>query len=312
MKINVLLKTLVDAELGEGQKTSGNNHSYHCPRCGHSKRKLEVNFTDHPKGVNPFNCWTCGDFKGRSVMALLKAVGAPLSAIEKARSYVKYTDFGEDNTQTEEVQLPAEFIPLSDENTKKDWIWERAMKYLASRGITKGDIYKYNIGYCRAKKYRNMVVFPLYDAKGRLVYFVARSFDEKSWMKYKNPQASKDIVPNEHLINWDIPVILVEGVFDAIAVKRNALPLLGKHIQKSVMRKLLNSPAGKIYIALDRDAINEAFEYCELLLDQAKEVYLVDMKRKDPSEMGFRAFTELIQQTLPVDYEGLLKYKLDI
>ena len=311
MKINVLLKTLVDAELGEGQKTSGNNFAYHCVKCGHRKKKLEVDFTDHPKGVNPFACWVC-NFKGRSVMALLKAVGAPLSAIEKARSYVKYADFGEDNTQTEEVQLPAEFIPLSDENTKKDWIWERAMKYLASRGITKGDIYKYNIGYCRAKKYRNMVVFPLYDAKGRLVYFVARSFDEKSWLKYKNPQASKDIVPNEHLINWDIPVILCEGVFDAVAIKRNAIPLLGKHIQKSVMRKLLNSPAGKIYIALDRDAINEAFEYCELLLDQAKEVYLVDMKRKDPSEMGFRAFTELIQQTLPVDYEGLLKFKLDL
>ena len=63
---------------------------------------------------------------------------------------------------------------------------------------------------------------------------------------------------------------------------------------------------------LDRDAINEAFEYAEMILDQGKEVYLVDMKRKDPSDMGFRAFTELIQQTLPVDYDGLLKFKLDL
>ena len=132
------------------------------------------------------------------------------------------------------------------------------------------------------------------------------------WIKYRNPKASKDIVPNEHLINWDIPVILCEGVFDAVAIKRNALPLLGKHIQKSVMRKILNSKSGKIYIALDRDAINEAFEYAEMILDQGKEVYLVDMKRKDPSDMGFRAFTELIQQTLPVDYDGLLKFKLDL
>ena len=157
-----------------------------------------------------------------------------------------------------------------------------------------------------------MVVFPLYDAKGRLVYFVARSFDEKSWMKYKNPQASKDIVPNEHLINWDIPVILCEGVFDAVAIKRNALPLLGKTIQKSVMRKLLNSNAGKIYLALDKDAQDEAYEYCEMLLDQGKEVYLVDMKRKDPSDMGFKAFTELVQKTMPLDYDGLLRHKLDI
>jgi len=79
-----------------------------------------------------------------------------------------------------------------------------------------------------------------------------------------------------------------------------------------MMRKLLNSPAGKIYIALDKDAQDEAYEYCEMLLDQCKEVYLVDMKRKDPSDLGFEAFTELIQQTLPVDYNGLLAHKLGI
>jgi TPP-dependent trihydroxycyclohexane-1,2-dione (THcHDO) dehydratase len=79
-----------------------------------------------------------------------------------------------------------------------------------------------------------------------------------------------------------------------------------------MMRKLLNSPAGKIYIALDRDAQIEAFEYAEMILDQGKEVYLVDMKRKDPSDLGFEAFTKLIQQTMPLDYDGLLRFKLGI
>ena len=310
-KINVLLKSLVDQALGDSKPTSGNNHSYYCPKCHHKNRKLEVDFTDNAKGVNPFACWVC-KFKGRTVAALLKAVGAPLPDIEKARSYVKYSGFEASEEQQQEVELPPEFIPLSDENIKKDWIWEKSMRYLASRGVTKGDIYKYNIGYCRAKKYRNMVIFPLYDAEGRLIYFVARSFDEKSWVKYRNPKASKDIVPNEHLINWDVPVVLVEGVFDMLAVRRNAVPLLGKTIQKSVMRKLLNSNAGKIYLALDKDAQDEAYEYCEHFLDQGKEVYLVDMKRKDPSDLGFEAFTKLIQQTMPLDYDGLLRFKLGI
>ena len=78
------------------------------------------------------------------------------------------------------------------------------------------------------------------------------------------------------------------------------------------MRKLLNSQAGKIYIALDRDAQNEAYDYCELFLDQGKEVYLVDLNRKDPSELGFKAFTKLIQETIPVNYDELLAHKLDI
>ena len=312
MAKNVLLKALVDGVLGDGVQTSGENYAYHCPRCNHKKRKLEVNFEDHPKGLNLFACWTCGDFKGRTVMALLKSLGAPLSSIEKARSYVKYVDFEPGNEQAVDVKLPKEFIQLSDPNIKKDWIWERAMKYLTSRGITNGDIHKYNIGYCRSKEYRNMVVFPLYNSKGILNYFVARSFDEKSWMKYKNPKLSKDIVPNEHLINWDVPVILCEGIFDAIAIKRNALPILGKNIQKSVMRKLLSSNAGKIYLMLDKDAQDQAYNYCELFLDQGKEVYLVDVDRKDPSEMGFVKCIESLQNTLPVDYNGLLEHKLGL
>jgi DNA primase len=245
-------------------------------------------------------------------MALLKAVGAPEADIRKARSYVKYADFEDDATIDERVELPAEFISLTDPLIKKDWIYEKAVKYLASRGITMGDIYKYQIGYCRAKKYRNMVVFPTFDEKGLLNYFVARSFDEKSWMKYKNPPVGKNIVPNEHLINWDVPVILCEGIFDAIAIKRNAIPLLGKTIQKQLMRRLLNSNAGKIYLALDKDAQDKALDYCEMFLDQGKEVYFVDLDKKDPSELGFEAFTHLVQNTQPLNYDSLLARKLDI
>src|SRR6056300_986700 len=311
MPKNILLLSLVNANLGEGQKTSRENYAYFCPKCNHHKRKLEVDFTDNPHGNNPWQCWVC-NFKGRTVMALLKAVSAPEADIRKARSYVKYADFEDDATINERVELPAEFISLTDPLIKKDWIYEKAVKYLASRGITMGDIYKYQIGYCRAKKYRNMVVFPTFDEKGLLNYFVARSFDEKSWMKYKNPPVGKNVVPNEHLINWDVPVILCEGIFDAIAIKRNAIPLLGKTIQSSLMKKIVTSVVDKIYIALDRDAIKQALKFCERLMAEGKEVYLVDLQDKDPSEMGFENFTRLIQNTVPLTYYDLMEQKLAI
>jgi len=56
MKINVLLKSLVDQALGDSKPTSGNNHSYYCPKCSHKNRKLEVDFTDNSKGINPWQC----------------------------------------------------------------------------------------------------------------------------------------------------------------------------------------------------------------------------------------------------------------
>lgn len=56
-------------------------------------------------------------------------------------------------------------------------------------------------------------------------------------MKYKNPPAPKDTVIFDLYINWNMPVILCEGVFDAIAIKRNAIPLLGKTVQDALLQK---------------------------------------------------------------------------
>jgi len=99
---------------------------------------------------------------------------------------------------------------------------------------------------------------------------------------------------------------------NAIAIKRNAIPLLGKNIQLELMKKIVSSFVQKIYIALDKDAIKQALHFCEQLMAEGKEVYLVDMQDKDPSEMGFKNFTKLIQKTVPLTYSSLLEHKLSL
>jgi hypothetical protein len=37
------------------------------------------------------------------------------------------------------------------------------------------------------------------------------------------------------MINWNFPLILVEGMFDAITVNFNGVPLLGKTISKKLL-----------------------------------------------------------------------------
>jgi len=49
-----------------------------------------------------------------------------------------------------------------------------------------------------------------------------------------------------------------------------------------------------------------------MLIDEGKEVYLVELTSKDPSELGFRNFTKLIQSTLPLTYYGLMEKKLTL
>ena len=67
---------------------------------------------------------------------------------------------------------------------KHSWV------YLQNRGMSKGDVMRYGIGYCSEGLYSNRVIIPSYDAKGELNYFVGRSI-YKDGMKYKNPPISQ-------------------------------------------------------------------------------------------------------------------------
>jgi len=308
--VNQLLVTLVNSVLGQGKPTARNNYAYHCPFCHHSKPKLEVNLTENKEGKNPWHCWTC-DTRGSSIYSLFKKIKVSKDKIDKLKSLVKSSKTYVSQTNTEDVKLPEEFKPLSGNISTSDIMARHALAFLKKRNITEDDILKYNIGYCESGKYRNRIIIPTYDKDGNLNFFTARSFDDSS-LKYLNPPLSRDIIANEHLINWNLPIILCEGLFDALSIKRNVIPLLGKNIQSSLMKKLVTSKVDKIYIALDKDAIKQALRFCEVLLAEGKEVYLVDLQEKDPNEMGFKNFTKLIQSTFPLTYSSLLEKKLNL
>ena len=157
-----------------------------------------------------------------------------------------------------------------------------------------------------------MIIIPSYDKNGQLNYYTGRSFEKDPYIKYKNPEASRNIIPNEHLINWNLPLVICEGMFDAIAIKRNAIPLLGKNIQSELMKKIVTSTIEKIYIALDIDAMKQTLKFAEEFMNEGKEVYLIDLKDKDPSEMGFNNFTNLIQNTFPLTSYQLMERKLQL
>ena len=306
--VNQLLVTLVNSVLGSGKATARNNYAYHCPFCHHHKPKLEVNLTENREGKNPWHCWAC-DARGTTIYNLFKQLKVEVGKFTELKSLVKTSKSIKETQVVSSVSLPDEFIGLDDVDNSHIST-RHAMAYLKKRNISKYDIIKYNIGYCESGMYANMIIIPTYDKDGRLNYFTARSFEKEPYIKYRNPSASRDIIPNEHLINWNIPIVICEGLFDAIAIKRNAIPLLGKNIQSSLMKKIVTSLVDKIYIALDRDAMKQALRFCENLMAEGKEVYLVDLQDKDPSEMGFKNFTKLIQNTVPLTYYDLMERKL--
>ena len=303
---SLILLGFIENVLGKSHKRARENYAFTCPKCNHHKPKLEINFHTNEKGENPFECWVCG-FKGRTIKSLLKQLQVPSA---QAHEILKYIGKGEERfyAPVKAVELPKEFQAVYTASTTSI-IANKVRKYLYNRGFTDKDFLKYNIGYCTTGEYQGRIIVPSYDENNQLNFFVARTFED-AYHKYRNPEASKDIIGFENLINWNMPIVLVEGVFDAIAVKRNAVPILGKSISNSLLKKIVSSRVEDIYIALDKDAFKKALQYTEQFLNMGKRVYLVDMQDKDPSEMGFENFTRYVQQAEEMDLGKLLRYKL--
>jgi hypothetical protein len=45
-------------------------------------------------------------------------------------------------------------------------------------------------------------------------------------------------------------------------------------------------------------------------MNSGKEVYIVELEDKDPSEMGFENFTKLIQKSIPLTFSSFFSLKL--
>jgi len=258
--VNELLVNLVNSVLGTGKRTARGNQAYTCPFCHHHKPKLEVNFTENKDGINQWACWTCGK-KGKTIRSLFKQVQVDAGYFQELSKLVKNVSSEDIGVVKQNIlELPKEYQSFI---ANQDISARHALAYLKKRNISKQDILKYNIGYCSSGTYANMIIIPSYDANGKLNYFTARSFEKDPYTKYRNPEVSRDIVAFELFINWDLPIILCEGPFDALAIKRNVIPLFGKNIQPSLMKKLVESKVQKIYIALDNDAVKQALGFCE-------------------------------------------------
>ena len=308
---NQRLLQLLESVLGKGKSTSGDNVAFFSPFKSHYKPKLEINLKTDSKGENPWHCWI-SDQKGRSIHSLFKQLNLPRERFEELERIIKISKFrNTDTTEKKELlQLPKEYHPLWVTKNTPDY--RNAISYLKSRNVSIFDIIRYRIGYCEDGAYSGKIIIPSYDAAGQLNYFVSRAFYSADWQKHKNPRVSKDIIGFEMMINWNEPVILCEGAFDAIAIKRNALPLFGKIIQPALRKKLIEKRVKDIYICLDSDAIRNALDIADNFMKEGLNVYFVELQDKDASELGFEEITKRISNTTQLTFQSLINYQMGI
>ena len=310
------LINLLERVLGKGEKKSRGNIAFKCPNnCHSSKKKLEINIT-----TQNYSCWICGKTEkmaGKSIRSLFKRIGVNDEYLNELK-LISPTKGKQQEYNQDQISLPKEFTPLMDlcfvgnRRSLQSIYAHQALNYLNNRGISNIDIIKYNIGICLTGRYENRIIIPSYDSNGLLNYFIGRDFTNSQSSHKKPLQKNHEIIGMELYVNWDLPIVLCEGLFDFLTIKRNAIPLFGKNISNALMKKIVTSQVKKIYLALDKDALKDSLKYCEQLIQMGKEVYMCELDGKDINEIGFKHFLEILENTNPLTFQDLINKKLGL
>ena len=264
-----------------GYRRSSNEFLFTCPFCGHHKKKMSVNFA-----INAWKCWIC-DTRGKNIYRLVRKFGTyqqkqkwleldgRLDLSEFDKMFMELND-----EEIEQVtELPPEFISLCNKRLPKS---SRApLQYLRDRRVADKDILMWKIGYCVEGRYSGRIIVPSFNNSGDLNYFIARSYVGHR-MKYLNPPVSKNVVFNELFVDWDEPVILVEGLFDAIVAGQNAIPILGSTLrEQSKLFQAIVINDSPVYLALDEDAKKKQDYIVKLFFKYDVEIKVIDTSNID-------------------------------
>lgn len=305
-----------------------------CPWCGKDGYKFGIYVGKKYGNKIPFmsNCFSCGQ-RNRDLKPLLYKLGRPdlyPSETTEMSYQIKIDDAFKLNVETEEEH---EMYYCSMPNKYSRVYFD---EYLKSRGFTYNDYEFFEAGTTRDSNYKftNYIIFPIYE-DGEPVGYVARH----TWSKEKIDQHNKlnypYILPRyknsteeeandfQHLIyNLDAvengvtnTVILVEGVFDCIALTRKlnlydrddiaVCATFGKQITPTKMQKIQQKGVSKVILGYDGDAAKYNVEACNLL-DEYFDVLVADIEdvKKDWDDLDVSEIVSIFANNLlsPVEY----------
>lgn len=294
---------ILDNILGRHDRRK-NEYLYFCPFCHHHKKKLSVNFEK-----DRFKCWVC-EYTGNAIFKLVRRYGT-LSQLTEYRLYsnnnpIILSLFEQENNVTQRkttTSIPVEYTFLSKNPVKS------AIEFLLNeKDLTIEDIYQWKIGYCKTGRYAERVFIPSFNVYGNCNFFTARAINKKQKVNYLIPEdvSKNDIIFNEININWEQIIYLTEGVFDAIKIGGNVIPLMGKSLgDNSELLKRLSLYDPIIKICLDTDLTKQGYVNRSVKLAEKLMRYgLTDVSICDP--FPYKDFGEIPKKEIP---EFLLKSK---
>lgn len=212
-----------------------------CLYCGNQRWNLEAS---GDKGV--YHCWA-GGCSG-TVAGLLADIGASVPAGLEVR-----VDQARPGTRAPKAVHGT--VPLDTQPS--------ALAYLAQRGVDESTAQWLGIQVQTQGDYTPRVVIPLQEFWFRYpIGYISRGYGPAGGPKYLVEAQCSDSLPGWGWTYQSDTVVLVEGVFDALAVRKAGYPvamLLGTgRVKQAVRWASLAPPEARVLVMLDYDALNQA------------------------------------------------------
>jgi len=252
------------ADFGGPSRTSGGQVVFqNCPVCGSRRWKVYVN--------PDTGFWFCHDPShsgGGKVDCGLQLAG-------RGRAFLESLALQPSN-KWHPMPLPA-YEPLG----------RRALRYLMARGIS--ERHAARLGIVEMQD-RMRVVVPYFGPDGEIIYWSARSYSSmEEGPKYLAASGRHPLYVRPDWRPADT-LVLVEGVFDAIAVEAHTglqcCGLGGKYLPRYLEHDLLRIGRRRMVVLLDPDALADAGKLRSRLMTK-REVRIIPLPLgRDPADLG--------------------------
>ena len=322
------------AELRAKTDGGGKNLIARCPVCG-KEGKFGVYIGRETARKRPFmaHCFSCG-YSAPTLSRLLETLGR--------------MDLLPAETATPGAPLENLLFPLEEAGEEVDdaldivalpEVWRRTFThpYLQGRGFTYDDYDRFPVGTTHGlnRRWDPYMIFPVVDA-GDTVGYVARHTWPKEEIDRHNCRAKRNgdykilrwrnSTENDFvklLYNFDAvhegetdTVVLVEGIFDVVALTRKAdlydnphvavVATFGKKISRTQIYKLQSKGVRTVVVGYDGDAV-EAVKAAARLLADYFEVFVADIPdpQKDWEDLTEAEIRSIFSRGLrtPVEYQ---------
>ena len=179
------------------------------------------------------------------------------------------------NLFTPEIPLPPKSFPIG--SAEKPELQLPLAEYIVNRGL---DPIELNAHFSLDPKYLNRVILPC-TRDGKIIYWQARAIGSAK-PRYLSPGTNKDAVMwgyDQLRGNFDEPLFITEGIFDAASI--DGVALLGSQLNPSKL-EILNRSRRRRAVVIDRD--DNGGRLGQLALENGWEITFPPAQAKDAND----------------------------